>query len=278
MGGEAIKQGETPTTIKAALPAPVLMLFQRPEVVIVTGGKRVDPGALAVAAPKKQSWEWINRVIDSSWLPPMNAEMAFLSKEFDDRDVTRIGWEHDDYHIEVSQTASIFAMRLVSRGNNGTGRDSTRRLENARQLCLKVFNREGRMWTQDTQGAGRPVVVHGLKESIAEACFDPARVKELPSDKVVVGVDWSMEDEGVASSTAGDEPSAVGPPRPGTPEASHYWFRNVSWWNDGKAIGFYFLKLDGPGSWVPSFVGEIDKNWFHDPKDRMGRPVPVRGE
>lgn len=272
-GGDAMSKDNTPATIEAALSAPVLSLFHWPDAAVLNGEKAIAPGASIIAAPGKQSWEWINRVIGASWLPSTNAHMHFIGKEFDGRDVTRIEWIHGDYRVEVSQTASIFTMKLIPQRGANMGRDSGQRFEAARQVCRQIFNREGRMWSQDAQGAGRPVVVPDLNEKIGEFSFDAARMKQLPTDKIVVGKARSMKDEGIDSTTPREGPLSVVAPNERSPDAWHYWFRNVNWWNDGQAVGFYFLKVDGPGAWAPSFVGEIDKNWFHGPRDRLGRPI-----
>ena len=248
LGGDAMNEDKTLATIEAALPAPVLMLFHWPDEAILNGEKAVDPSAPIVAAPGKQSWEWINRVVSESWLPPTNAHMHFVGKEFDDRGVTRVEWTHGDYRVEVSQTASIFTMKLVPQGADNMGRDSGRRFEVARQLCRQVFNREGRMWSQDAQGAGRAVVVPELNEKIGEFSFDAAKMKQLSTDKVVVGKARSMKDEGIDSSAPREGLSGVVAPNERSRDAWHYWFRNVNWWNDGRAVGFYFLKVDGPGA------------------------------
>jgi hypothetical protein len=273
-----MNEGKTPTRIEAVLPAPVLMLFHSPDAAGKSGGQIVDPSAREVASPKKRAWEWIYKVVDTSWRPSTNTEMAFLRKEFLDRDVVRIMWDRNGYHIEVAQTASIFTMKLVPQGAANMGSESESRLEFARQLCRQVFNREGRLWGQDAQGAGRAVAISGLSEKIVEYSFDITKMKQLSADKVVIGVAKSMKDEGVDSPAPREEPSGVVALNEKSKEAWHYWFRNVNWWNDGQAVGFYFLKVDGPGAWVPSFVGEIDKNWFHGPRDRLGRPLTVDTE
>jgi len=268
-----VNKESAPSSIEAALPAPVLMLFRWPDEEILNSKKAVEHNAPIIIAPGKQSWTWIRRVLSDSWLPPTNARMHFINKEFDDRDVTHVAWLHGDYRVEVSQTASIFTIRFISQGPNSLGRDSVQRFEMARHLCRHIFKREGRLWSQDSQGAGQAVVVTELNEKIAGYSFDVAKMKVLSHDKVVIGRARSMKDEGLDPSGAPEVPSGSVRPNEDSRAGWNYWFRNVNWWNDGRAVGFYFLKVDGPGTWVPSFVGEIDKNWFHGPRDRLGRPI-----
>jgi hypothetical protein len=244
-------------------------LFHWPDEVTLRGEKVVDPSAQIVRYPKKRSWEWMEMVLNKSWLPPENTPMYCIKEEFDGRDVTRITWSYREYRIEVSQTGSIFALKILAQVSDKFGRESSQRLEAARELCRQCFNTEGRMWSR----TGYPVVViPELNEKIVNFSFDSAKMKQV--DKVVFGQPKSMEDEGVKLPTL---PPGGGPveltPDLNSPGGWWYWFRNVNWWNDGQAVGFYFLKKDGPGPRILSFSRRNDQNWFDVPRDRLGRPI-----
>ena len=277
VGDEAMNTNPIPITIETALPSPVVALFQWTEKTSLRGSKTLDLEDPLVASAKKQAWNWINKVLDRSWRPPANNMMLFIHDEFDDRDVVRIGWDHGGYRVEVSQTASIFALRIMSQGPDTAGETVQQRIEVARTLAQQVFNHEGRKWMQDAQGAGRSVIISSLKEKICESSFDAKQVKQLSADKVVIGTAKSKQNTGFRSSEYRSGSVAIDTPET-TSDEWHYWFSNVNWWNDGNAVGFYFLKKDGPGAWIPSFVGNIDKNWFHGPRDRMGRPISTSSD
>ncbi len=51
-----------------------------------------------------------------------------------------------------------------------------------------------------------------------------------------------------------------------------YWFRMVNWWNDGKNVGFYFLKVE-EGAWLPSYCGDIDRGFFKVVSGITSRPA-----
>ena len=277
LGRDTTNKDKSPATIDAAVPASVLMLSQWPDVTSLSEKKRLSPASSVVIAPRKRAWDWILKVIDETWLPAANTEMMFIQKEFCDRDVARIAWNHNNYHIELSQTASIFLIKLEPRGTNNMGSDGNQRFEVARQLARQLFKREGRMLAQDTHGSFQAVVISKLNEKIEEYSFNIANMKQLPEDNVVIGHARTMRDEGIDTSASCEGGAARGvPPNENSREAWHYWFRNVNWWNDGYAVIFYFLKVDGPGTWIPSWVGEIDINWFHGPRDRLGRPISVQ--
>lgn len=273
-----MKEIKTPTKIEYALPAQVYMLARWPDATILSGEKAVDPTAFIVAFPKDQSWEWINLVISEAWRPPASATMYFIAKEFYDMDATRIEWNHGAYHVQVSQTSSVFTMKITPlKGISFEGK-KTMRSEAARQLSRQIFNSESKMHSYDAHGSPIPVAINGLNEKIAEFSFDPTKMKQLSTDQVVVGEAKSKEDEGISSTPPQDKNSGAAAISVNSPEAWYYWFRNVNWWNDGHAIGFYFLKSNGKGSGTPSFVGNAGVNWFQGPHDRLGRPLPIKSE
>lgn len=276
--GEAANEENKPTSLIAALPSPVWKLFNWPDTAIIKGEKAIAPDAPIAIVSGRQSWLWINQVVDTAWLPPENTLMHFIAKEFDDRDVTHVEWTHGKYRVEVSQTASIFSMKLMLQEAGNVGDNSDLRYNIARQLCRQIFKREGRMWSQNARGEGVPVVIPEINEKIMAFSFDVAKTKQLSADKVVVGEAKSMEDEGIDASTRYQVVPVGVAPNERSPEAWNYWFRNVNWWNDGKAVGFYFLKIEGSSAWVPSFIGEIDKNWFRVPRDRSGRPIGTQSK
>jgi hypothetical protein len=244
-----------PEKLIEAMPATPYYLFQWPDASKLGSDKQVNASAKAVAIPKKQSWRWIRSVLDPDWLPPKDTEMIFLREEFHDRDATRLQWERDDYRIEVSQTRTVFALRLTPvKGGTGRGRD--KRFEVARDLARKVFSDSANM--ADSQG--NTIDVAELKKRIASYSFNKSHVQELPKDKAVIGLPTTMKDEGTENSNGREEARDVTK----TAQAWSYWFRNIRWWNDGESVGFYFLKLDGVGARVVSYVGRSDVNWFRD--------------
>ncbi len=277
-GNSVAGDGAGPDTFEASLPNPaVLMLFRWPDQAVLTGEKAVDPRSTRVAAQGKMARKWIEKVLDASSLPPENTELFFIREEFLNRDVIRAKWERDGYRFEVAQTASIFTLKVIPAEAAKTGEDQAQRFEFAKQMCRRIFNRKGRMWGLDAQGTGKPVPVLQLNEKIELFSFDGSNVRQTASDKVVIGRPSKMNDESIRPDARPQGVSDDGANEESR-ETWKYWFRNVNWWNDGNAVGFYFLKSDGPGSWIPSFVGEIDRNWFHEPRDRLGRPIPVQQE
>ncbi len=153
-GNSVAGDGAGPDTFEASFPAPaVLMLFRWPDQAVLTGERAVDPHSDIVAAQGKMARKWMQKVLDASWLPPENTRVFFIREEFLGRDVVRAAWERNGCHIEVAQTASLFTLKIIPPEADKAGDDKTQRFEFAKQMCRRIFNREGRMWSQDEQGA-----------------------------------------------------------------------------------------------------------------------------
>lgn len=265
-------------SIETVLPIPVLMLCDWPKSSTLSGNQSIDPEDKIALAPRKQSWDWIARVLHKSWVPPKNTRMFFLRKEIDGRDVTRVTWSHGDYRLEVSQTASIFVIRVVSYIAKTMDGDVNRRFETSRQICRQIFNNEGKMWYQDSSGARSFIVVDELNEKIADFSFDVTKIKQAMNNKMIVGQAKSERDEGISPFHSSEENMGNVTPDIKSSESWCYWFRNVGWLNDGQSVSFFFLKINGPGAWIPSYGGETDKDWFREPRDRLGRPISITGK
>lgn len=138
-----------------AMPAPAYWLFQWPSESVLQGPNRVDSGNPEVLIAKNQCTRWLKTVLAPSWMPPEDAQMVFIRREFDGRDVVRLAWKAHKYRVEVSQTASVFAIRLSPLDGGDTGKNEQERFEAARQLCLKLFHDTGRRW--DNQGNALPI-------------------------------------------------------------------------------------------------------------------------
>jgi hypothetical protein len=251
-----------PTKLIESVPAPVYWLLQWPDSSVLKGPNRVSHAAVEVTWPEKQCSGWLQKVLATGWLPSPGAEMIFIRDEFDGRDTVRIAWERNGYIIQVSQTASVFAMKLTPLGNRNTGADSREKTQNAKLLCAQVFAKEGYRWGS---GAGTKVQIKGLSEKIASYSFRPELVRHLKDDKAVCGRPQTMNEAGVKQPQndveALRERDPNNPNWDKTASSYSYWFRMVNWWNDGKSIGFYFLKVE-EGAWIPSYCGDIDKNFF----------------
>ena len=250
-----------PTRLDQVIRPPMDTLFQWPAPSVLNGPNRVDNDAGELAWPKKQCTEWLNKVIAKQWLPDENPDFIFIRDELEGRDVVRATWEHNDYRIEVSQTASIFATKVSPLGNRTTGMNRAEKIENAKRLCLEIFNKTCYRWSAD----GDKVQVKDLNQKIATYSFRPELVRHLKDDKAVCGRPQTINEAGVKQPQNDVEAlREMDPNNPNwdkTASSYSYWFRMVNWWNDGKSIGFYFLKVE-EGAWIPSYFGDIDKNFF----------------
>jgi hypothetical protein len=233
------------------------------------GEHRVKSDLPAVASRKTDALEWIDDVLDTRWLPPKSARVICLRKEFEDRDTIRVAWNHCGFHLEASQTFSAMALRITPSCKAGTGNNLAKRVGYARELAKKLFNDKAYMLALDGQ-MGPRIPIDRVKERIVSFSFLPDKTRQLPRDKVVMGFEKSIEDNGFFPAFAYIEDEQSKDPVKGTAQATWYWFRNIRWWNDGKSVGFYFLKLNGPGPVVISYCGMgdfgADRDWFEEPE------------
>ncbi|MBW7989881.1 MAG: hypothetical protein FVQ84_07685 [Planctomycetes bacterium] len=261
---EVIVHKTKPTRLVQCIHDPAYQLFQWPDQSVLDGPNRVDSDDVQVAWPKKQCFRWIQKVLNPSWLPPKDTKLIFIRREFDGRDVVRIAWERNGYNIQVSQTASIFTMKLSPVRNERTGISASQKFEKARQLCLQVFPEKGERWDHE----GNKVLVNNLSMKItSNYSFRPDLFRHLKGDEAVHGRPQTMKEAGVKSPQ--NDADAIREKDPNNPNwdttasSYRYWFRMINWWNDGKSVGFYFLKVE-EGAWIPSYWGNIDKNFFKD--------------
>lgn len=262
-GQPASAQGGTPTYLNEIIPSPAYKLFQWPDDSILNGPGHIDIDATEVKAAQAQAFDWIKKVLSEDWLPPVDTQPVCIRSEFDGRDVIRVKYEVKGYEIQVSQTATIFTIKLSHLDKRALGGDLNGKINAAKDMCSEVFNRTGKRWT----GQGKEIVIPELNTKIAAYSFVQDTIVSVPGDMAGWGRPQTMSESGKSSPhSEAESEEANDPKNPDWEDAAiswSYWFRNVSWWNDGHSIGFYFLKIEA-GPWVPSYESHStpDKHWF----------------
>jgi hypothetical protein len=230
-------------------------------------------------------------VLDPSWQPPKNTRTYLIPHEFENRDAIRLRWLKDNYIVQVSETASIFTIKITPRDGSEMGTDSVERTAIARQLCLDVFAKEGIRHTLQ----GEPVKIPDLNQKIVSLSFDPMSIKSLDAGASSWGqpkghpryyteIDADPA-ETVEKKSRDDDPA--NPDWMNTDQAWKYWFHLVFWANDGKSVAFYLSKQSGGG---PTFdytamryhdaslffySAAHDEEWFLPQELRRHRPSPT---
>ncbi len=223
--------------------------------------KRVSADRSDVVVATNQCNAWLHKVIDKTWLPADDLTPLLLRNEMDGRDVVRYMWTTNGFRIQVAQTATIFTMRLFPDEGQIMGQDRTNRLRIARDLCRRIFAKEGRRYTDQ----GNAVSVSNLDEKIASYSFGADTLFEFKDSPQLCGRPRTMEEAGVrktdAAVNAQMDDNARNPDWYMTERAWNYWFHMVNWWNDGESIGVFFLKVED-GAWCPDYGGSLDRKWF----------------
>jgi len=243
--------------VSNAIREPVHTLFEWPSTATIKAKRLNDPPI--VKGYTSEFNYWLGKVMAPAWLPPNDTEVILLEKEFDGRDVMRMRWSKKDYDIQVSQTGSIFTIKLTPENGQGTGKSDKEKLDVARELCLQVFVKQGLY----VSGQGKHIHIKDLPQKIAACSFSEKTTKPLKGDKgVLAGRPKTMEEEGIKTPlTIRDEPDS--PNWFNIPFAWATWFRKVYWWNDGTSVGIHFLKSEGGDSVERTYTGELDRSVFH---------------
>lgn len=223
----------------------------------------VDSITPAVAYAQKEGMRWIKRVIDPAWWPPPHLSIIFIRDEHDGVDVMQCQWETNRFLIQVAQTATLFALKITPLRGSGLGQNVHENIEEAKRICVHVFNRSGERRTSQ----GRVVRIPNLSRKIATYLFNDGvvYVQSDQTGRYLVGRGQTAreararrprdEKEYLAlecSENADWEKSAM---------AWRYWFRMVHWWSDGRVLGFYFPK-DEAGPRPSGGSMTIDRKWF----------------
>lgn len=271
---------EEPNNLKKILPAPVYNLLHWPDQSALNKAQIIDSNSPEVSTAKKFSMYWIKKTLDSSWLPAKDSERLFIKDEYDHRDVVRMKWMKNGYIIEVSQTASIFTVKLSPMKDSTKETDPNSMIRKASLLCKKLFNHEGYRWGWDSQTMrnGVKVPIDNLSNKIAYFTFTSGVLWYLKNDGAVHSMPKPMGGNVKERMPKNDEEAKLindidNPEWFRSSYSWHYWFRNVNSWHNGIDIGFYFLKIEG-GAWLPNYAGNIDNNWFKEPRPTINIEDP----
>jgi hypothetical protein len=241
------------------VPAIVDRLFEWPPDGVLNGNMRLSSNAPGISWPRTQCSEWVQEVLDASWRPPAEAEVYFLKGEFPGHDVVRLAWNSHGYRIEVSQTASVFAIKLVPEDHRPLGRAVAERIRAAKDLSVQIFNKTGAY--NDSRRQGERGTLTNLTALIQSSSFpEDGRVCSSEDGTLYFDPPRSREAE-IAGSGVLSSPWEM------TEESYEYWFRYIYWWSSGDQIGFYLPKTKGYGPRLvlgrgPAFFDEYDKDFF----------------
>jgi hypothetical protein len=130
---------------------------------------------------------------------------------------------------------------------------------------LKVFPESGRRYSYADSGEPIKVPVENLAEKIALWSFADAKIQYLEADDTVVGFAPEPPAELLVERKTEEElRRELSPANPNwhtTQRSYDYWFRKICWWNDGRSIGFYFLKVE-EGPRTPNYAAGFDRGFF----------------
>ena len=117
------------------------------------------------------------------------------------RDVIRVRYLANGYDIQLSQTVSLFAIKLTPQNGQDTGTDDNGKLEAAKALCLRIFVKTGMRWNPQV-GDPRDFPVNDLPQKIASCSFRKDTCLRMTGDEsILIGRPRTKQEEGVQTAT-----------------------------------------------------------------------------
>ncbi len=263
---------EKADTLSAAFPPLVSYVATWPGADVLAGPGRVPVEEGKGAA--NHSVYWLEKVVNATMRPVTNKtfrqSLILLKGGTETPDVVRVQWTKDGYVFQASQSLAVMTIRVVPPPGTDLGQTVEAKRRYAASLARRIF--------ADTDTRAGPnatrVAVKGLAKKIVAYSFRPAKSRELKD--AVVGAAVTKEDEGVTPPHSGAEIDAEN--RAGnrhwdrSSSSWSYWWRHVSWWNDGKSVGVVILKHEAGSIRLDYYVSPALNRWFSPRKARPATP------
>lgn len=252
-GGSPTDSGNDKETVASGFPNKVDDLFRWPSTKRLSGSNRVHMNTnRRTAKAARSSIAWIKKILSKTWLPAdanyLAENLILIRDEHGRVDVVRIGWEVKEQRIEVSQTKTIFAVKVVPLKAPNVGDTVHARKSLAKVTCTELLNHYAEVEIVEPS-TSRVAKVH-VMPTVLEASFDRGKIEVFPD-----GV------HGVCAGPEGGEKDF---------EDYNFWWRRISWWTNGESVGMYTLKTEG-GAWAADYASEADKAWFDELPDKEGK-------
>ena len=242
------------------LPPTFRRLFDWPSDSELSGTNRLSDSSPDARDVKADAVNWLESVVDQTWLSSNSLQTVFLRSEFENRDVVRTKWiSTNGSRFEVSQTRSLFTLKMTpiqSNTDNGKLID----VDQVRTLLADILQSNASII-----GSNGTITFDDVKKAALFYSINTARITHEQGGLEIFGDprDMSVEDEAFHVGSV-----RMRKPIPATNEtwfgklrSLDYWFCQLHWWTDGKCIGVYCFKASG-GPIVPAASYMYDTNWF----------------
>ncbi len=173
------------------------------------------------------SKQWIENVFYSGILPKYTVEYLCIENWNGERDLIRTKWRSEKYLFEVTQTVSVFNVKVTPHAGFENGQSIEQKVDQAKQVCYDIFNKslDKKKYTNGFEFSSKP----------------PDRVAEYMVNTLFLKDDFQIFDniktnEIIAGHLISPEP--VG----STSTYQYAWYDVVSWWHNGESVTFYFQK------------------------------------
>ena len=197
----------------------------------------LDRNVLGVKAAWAACEDWIKNVLSPKWQPPQNAIQLIIgneAKRYNETkryDTVRLRWENNGYDVQLTQTATVFILKLIQFNSKPFGNSAEEQSANISKLAASIFSSS--YFVRNNAGDKVPLNIMNLLENN----FKSKDVKFILKDnnKVIYHLAQTVE----LTVASKDNEHAYG-------TARHLaWYEMINWFNDKNTVCFYFLKNEG---------------------------------
>ena len=221
------------------------VLFSWPSETMISGTKHVTKDRnINTLRAYRTSLGWIEKVISPNWLPIdpnyLKNNLIMIEDEYGLIDATHVRWEHNGYAIEITQTQTVFAVKLTPLGTVTVADTSTAKKQLARAKCSEILAEYADV--EIRKPVDSEIVKKNIKPIILKSSVDEAYIYD--SNDITYSTCKKLNINDKEDKFNFD-----------------YWWRRINWWTNGKSIGIYTLKTEG-GAWSPNYESKLDEKWF----------------
>ncbi len=289
--GAGSQGSPVPKSMVGALPKGVHPGFfgASPETEAAKAGAPRDPPMVGWAVGR--SVEYMQAILREEWLPSdvsqPNQFLKLVDDDFDEIDTVRAEYTKNGYHVQMVQSATLFALLLTpeSSGTELRGGDVLAMVKAVGSRVLRHWDRVERISFASPKTVaegmcGQPnsrlreemaAAIRAEQRRIDQAFAEPPPVKTPPPlgsqptpEQVKISVEANRKHYAECRAQE-QECQKLRVARAAMPRESDLWWGWVGWWTDGQRIGFYTVTgARLRGAWGPSYEGipERAKHWF----------------
>jgi hypothetical protein len=211
------------------LPSVVQKLNYWPTVEAYKKKQIYNERTLGVKVPLKNSKIWTKDILSSTWQPPYKTKKLIIHNEAGCYDTIRKKWKNEGFEVQLTQTYTLFMLKLVKLNGESFGSSKGERLTNISKLASLIF--ASSYFIRNNQGNKVPLTISQLLNKN----FSSKDIKYIDNGNIIYHIAKTVE----FTSLKGQNYGMV---------RSLPWYEMINWFNKKNMVCFYFLKSEGGAS------------------------------